>query len=55
MGNDLADRFGGEKMTIRRWQMRLLAALDSTGVPTLGGVVEAVEEFSRELREGSRE
>lgn len=51
----LARRLGANRMTIWRWRMRLLAALEGIGASALGGIVEADEKFFRESRKGSRE
>jgi transposase-like protein len=51
----LAARLGVGRMTVWRWRMRVLAALDGVGAPGLYGIVEADETFFRESRKGSRE
>lgn len=51
----LAARLGVDKMTVWRWRMRILAALEGIGAECLGGIVEADETFQRESRKGSRE
>jgi len=51
----LAARLGVDKMTVWRWRIGLLAALDGIGAHRLGGIVEADETFVRESRKGSRE
>jgi transposase-like protein len=51
----LAARLGVDKMTIWRWRMAILAALEGVGADGLGGIVEADETFQRESRKGSRE
>lgn len=51
----LAIRLGVDKMTIWRWRMAILEALDGVGAERLGGIVEADEAFQRESRKGSRE
>ena len=51
----LAARLGVDKMTVWRWRMRALAALQGVGATAIGGVVEADEKLFRELRKGSRE
>lgn len=50
----LAARLGIDKMTVWRWRMGILAALDG-GEARLGGIVEADETYLRESRKGSRE
>jgi ISXO2-like transposase domain len=42
-------------MTVWRWRMRILAALNGIGATAFGGIVEADEKFFRESRKGSRE
>lgn len=51
----LAGRLGVNRMTVWRWRMRILAALEGIGASALGGIVEADEKFFRESRKGSRE
>ena len=51
----LAARLGVDKMTIWRWRLAILAALQGVGADSLGGIVEADETFQRESRKGSRE
>ena len=51
----LAERLGVDKMTVWRWRMRVLAALEGVGATAIGGVVEADEKLFRESRKGSRE
>lgn len=51
----LARRLGANRMTVWRWRMRILAALEGIGASGLGGIVEADEKFFRESRKGSRE
>jgi len=55
----LAARLGVDKMTVWRWRMGILAALDGAGAKCeaarLGGIVEADETYLRESRKGSRE
>lgn len=54
----LAARLGIDKMTVWRWRMGILKALDGSGevgAARLGGIVEADETYTRESRKGSRE
>lgn len=51
----LAARLGVDKMTVWRWRMSILNALEGIGADRLGGIVEADETFVRESRKGSRE
>lgn len=51
----LAARLGIDKMTVWRWRVGILKALDGIGAHWLGGIVEADETFMRESRKGSRE
>jgi transposase-like protein len=51
----LGQQLGVAKMTIWRWRMAILKALDGIGADRLGGIVEADETFQRESRKGSRE
>lgn len=54
----LAARLGIDKMTVWRWRMGILEALDArggAGAERLGGIVEADETYMRESRKGSRE
>ncbi|MEE4345324.1 MAG: IS1595 family transposase [Paracoccaceae bacterium] len=51
----LAARLGVDKMTVWRWRMAVLRALEGVGADGLGGIVEADETFQRESRKGSRE
>jgi transposase-like protein len=51
----LAARLGVGRMTIWRWRVRTLEALERIGAPALYGIVEADETFVRESRKGSRE
>jgi transposase-like protein len=51
----LGARLGAHRMTVWRWRMRILAALEGMGARRLGGIVEADEKFFRESRKGSRE
>ena len=51
----LAARLGIDKMTVWRWRVGILKALDGIGAPRLGGIVEADETYMRESRKGSRE
>lgn len=51
----LGARLGANRMTVWRWRMRALAALEGIGANGLGGIVEADEKFFRESRKGSRE
>ena len=51
----LAVRLGVDKMTVWRWRVSILKALDGIGAHRLGGIVEADETYMRESRKGSRE
>jgi transposase-like protein len=51
----LAARLGIDKMTVWRWRVGILKALDGIGARRLGGIVEADETYMRESRKGSRE
>lgn len=54
----LAARLGIDKMTVWRWRMGILEALEGNGgagAAHLGGIVEADETYTRESRKGSRE
>lgn len=51
----LGARLGADRMTVWRWRMRILAALEGIGASGLGGIVEADEKFFRESRKGSRQ
>lgn len=51
----LGARLGANRMTVWRWRMRILTALEGIGASGLGGIVEADEKFFRESRKGSRE
>lgn len=51
----LAAQLGVDKMTVWRWRMGILAALEGVGAHRLGGIVEADETYLRESRKGSRE
>lgn len=51
----LGRRLGVNRMTVWRWRMRILAALQDIGASAFAGIVEADEKFFRESRKGSRE
>jgi transposase-like protein len=51
----LARELGLNRMTVWRWRMRILEALEGIGASGFGGIVEADEKFFRESRKGSRE
>ena len=51
----LAARLGVDRMTVWRWRVAILGALEGAGADSLGGIVEADETYLRESRKGSRE
>lgn len=51
----LADALGVHRMTVWRWRLKVLRAIEGYGDQALAGLVEADETFFRESRKGSRE
>lgn len=51
----LAKALGVHRMTVWRWRLKVLRAIDGYGDHALAGLVEADETFFRESRKGSRE